>query len=60
LGLLSNAVWRLKLSWIYEGIKGRSLRSSIVSEGERDALVVPEKGIVDPKMGYCCGREDKV
>jgi hypothetical protein len=39
MGLLSNAIRRLKLSWIYKGIKGRSLRGSNgVRERERAAV----------------------
>jgi hypothetical protein len=44
MGLLSNAIWRLKLSWIYKGIKGISLRGSNgVRERERESccLVTP-------------------
>jgi hypothetical protein len=31
-----------------------------VSEAERAALVTPRKGMVDLKIGYRCGREEKV
>jgi hypothetical protein len=60
LRLLSNAVWRLKLSWIWRRIKGRSLRKLQWSERERESCCLSTwKGMVVGLKQLTVEREKK-